>query len=157
MWIYIYLDPLGLKIYIETIAKFDTRFGYALNFILNPLLIIRFLSNTVYYLQHGPTIVQLLDSFLFRRVYWHRSKYYSHLVLVLLSILTIIFFNRIFLPLFTQWPTLKSILGCWCIFIIELRHYLACMISHYCLLAIWQLLKQLERQLDRYTSGMKNQ
>ena len=153
VWVYIYLDPMKLKAFIEEIAKFDTLFGFILNSCLTPVLLIRFLCNALFFIQNGSTIVQLLDSIPFRLVYLHKTKYYSYLVLIPLFVLVSYSYFYVFASLLTKWPTFRDVICCISVLMIELRQFLVCMISHYCLFAIWQLLKRLERQLDRFPTG----
>lgn len=142
-----------MKKYIKEEAKFHTLFGFILNYGLNPMLFTRFLCNTLYFIQYGPTIVHMLDSIPFRRVYLHKAKYYSYLILLTLLTTTFVFYYPKFASTFKLWPTLKNVLKYLCVILIELRQFLVCMISHYCLFAIWQLLKQLDYQLDQFITG----
>lgn len=156
LWIFITLDPLEVNFYIKNLAKYETLFGLILHTGYNPVYLTSFAVNILHYFQYGPEIVQTLDSIHFQRVYLSKSKYESYLLLAMLCTFYIIFYGFLHGKHFLFWPSTYGVV-CWtCIFMMESRQFLICLITHYCMFAIWQLLKQLERQLDRYHPGKEN-
>lgn len=135
--------------------NYNTVFGFLLNIAIIRVYPLFFLLNSIYYNLNGVKMVNCLNSSLFHRVYENKTILLFYFTFMNANIMHLLFFEGNLNQIIQKWFSLKPILNWICVYIIEIRFSLPCIITHYYKWAVLKSLKSLNSATGNFVDSGK--